>query len=71
VRILTPVSHTSVPGVHGAPGRLGHSGRERLRGPYHPASQYWPLQLTLLAILPALAAALLVSGWYTTRARAV
>jgi hypothetical protein len=35
------------------------------------ASQYWPLQLTLLAIALTLAAALLASGWYATRTRAI
>ena len=39
--------------------------------PYHPASQYWPLQLTLLTILLALAAAALATGWHATRTRAV
>jgi hypothetical protein len=39
--------------------------------PYHPAGQYWPLQLTFLAILLALAAVLLAAGWHATRTRAV
>ena len=39
--------------------------------PYHPASQYWPLQLTLLTVLLAAAAAALASGWRATRTRAV
>jgi len=39
--------------------------------PYHPAGQYWPLQLTFLAILLALAAALLATGWHAIRTRAV
>jgi hypothetical protein len=38
---------------------------------YHPASQYWPLQTVFLFILLAIAAALLVAGWYATRTRAV
>ena len=35
------------------------------------ASQYWTLQLILLAVLLALAAAALWSGWHATRTRAV
>ena len=39
--------------------------------PYHPASQYWPLQFILLTVLLAAAAAALASGWRATRTRAV
>jgi hypothetical protein len=35
--------------------------------PVHRASQYWPLQLTLLTILIVAAAAALASGWRATR----
>ena len=35
--------------------------------PAHPASQYWPLQLTLVAIMVAVAAAALASGWRATQ----
>jgi hypothetical protein len=35
--------------------------------PVHPAGQYWPLQLALLAILVAVAAAALASGWRATQ----
>jgi hypothetical protein len=71
VRTLTPASHTAGPHftvpldgwIIESPN--GHS------VPYHPASQYWPLQLTFLAIALALAAALLASGWYATRTRAI
>ena len=38
---------------------------------YHPASQYWALQLVLLALLLALTAAALASGWRATRTRSV
>ena len=38
-------------------------------GQYHPASQYWPLQLTYLAIVLAIAAVLLIIGWRATRPR--
>jgi hypothetical protein len=40
-------------------------------GRYHPANQYWPLQLTYLAILLALAAILLAIGWRATRPRSI
>jgi hypothetical protein len=45
--------------------------RGRCPGPYHPAGQYWPLQVTLLAVLLALAAVALASGWHATWTRAV
>ena len=38
---------------------------------YHPAGQYWPLQLILVTVLLALAAAALATGWHATRTRAV
>jgi hypothetical protein len=38
---------------------------------YRSATQFWPLQLILLAILLAFAAAALASGWHATRTRAV
>jgi hypothetical protein len=40
-------------------------------GTYHPSSQFWPLQLTFLAVLTALAVALLTLGWRATKTRAV
>jgi hypothetical protein len=71
VRMLTPVRHTTGPSFdvpHGGwiiqPSH-GHS------VPYHPASQYWPLQLAFLVILLILAAAVLAAGWHATRTRAV
>jgi hypothetical protein len=71
IRTLTPASHTVGPHftvpldgwIIESPN--GHS------VPYHPASQYWPLQLTFLAIALTIAAALLASGWYATRTRAI
>jgi hypothetical protein len=71
VRTLTPASHTVGPHftvpldgwIIESPN--GHS------VPYHSASQYWSLQLTFLAIALTLAAALLASGWYATRTRAI
>jgi hypothetical protein len=38
---------------------------------YHPVGQYWLLELALLAVLLALAAAALATGWQATRARSV
>jgi ABC-2 family transporter protein len=71
VRTLTSVAHTTGP-KFAVPAngwiirtQTGHS------VPYHPASQYWPLQLTFLTIMLALTAAALASGWYATRTRAV
>jgi hypothetical protein len=71
VRTLTPAGHTTGPaGALPAGGWV--IGAQTAHGvPYHPASQYWPLQLAFLAILLALAAALLASGWHATRTRAV
>jgi hypothetical protein len=71
VRTLTPTRHTTGPSFN-----IPHSGWsiQPSHGhsvPYHPASQYWPLQLTFLAILLALATALLAAGWHATRTRAI
>jgi hypothetical protein len=63
VRSLTPVSTAT--GPRGTP----DSGWGLGGGRYHPADQYWPLQLTYLAIQLALAAALLALGWRATRPR--
>lgn len=63
VRSLTPTSTAT--GPRGTP----DSGWGLGGGRYHPAGQYWPLQLTYLAILLALAAALLAVGWRATRPR--
>lgn len=65
VRGLTPLSH--VRGDRGAPGDSWMIGS----GHYHPAVQYWPLQLTDVALLLLLSAALLGVGWRATRAQAV
>lgn len=66
VRSLTPLSHAAGP-RRGTPddGWLVGGGQ------YHPAGQYWPLQLTYAGILVALAAALLLAGWRFTRPRNV
>ena len=39
--------------------------------PYHPANQFWPLQLSFLAALLTLAAALIALGWHATHTRAI
>jgi len=71
VRTLTPVSHTTGPGFTVPPDGWIIQAQAGQGVPYHAASQYWPLQVTFLAILLALAAALLASGWHATRTRAV
>ncbi len=63
VRNLTPVSHA--PGGRGIPATAWDLGGGR----YHPVGQYWPLQVTYLAILLALAVAALALGWHATRPR--
>jgi hypothetical protein len=40
-------------------------------GAYHPAGQYWPLQVVYLAALLAVATALFALGWRATRPRSV
>jgi hypothetical protein len=71
VRTLTPASRTTGPGFTVPPGGWIIQAQAGQGIPYHPASQYWPLQVTFLAILLALAAALLGAGWHATRTRAV
>ena len=71
VQAFTPASQTTGPHVVTPPGSwiLGSgTGTTML---YHPPGQYWPLQLTLLAILLAVAGAALASGWFATRTRGV
>lgn len=63
VRSLTPASKAN--GPRGTPDNSWGIGG----GHYHPASQYWPLQLTYLTISFALAGALLAVGWRATRPR--
>jgi len=71
VQVLTPASTTIGPRVAAPPGSWILRSAAGLPTPYHPASQYWLLQLTLLTILLALTAAALASGWRATRTRAV
>jgi hypothetical protein len=63
VRSLTPTSHA------GGPRALADSSWLVGGGRYHPADQYWPLQLTFVAILLLLACTLLAAGWRATRPR--
>jgi hypothetical protein len=65
VRSLTPTSHAT--GPRGAPDGTWDLGGGR----YHPAGQYWPLQITYVTILLALAVAVLAIGWLATRPRRV
>ena len=65
VRSLTPLSRAS--GPRGTPDNSWLLGG----GQYHPASQYWLLQLTHVTILLVLSAILLAGAWRTTRPRNV
>ena len=71
VQALAPASKTTGPHFTAPPGSWilgpGTSGPV----PYHPAGQYWPLQLILLTVLLALAAAALATGWPATRMRTI
>jgi hypothetical protein len=71
VRSLTPATHVANPRF-GLPANSWiiqiQAGRAVT---YHPASQYWSLQLAFLGIMLAVTAATLASGWHATRTRAV
>jgi hypothetical protein len=71
VQALSPASTTTGPRFAAPPGSWILGSGTGVPVPYHPASQYWPLQLTLFAVLLGCAAAALASGWRATRARAV
>ena len=71
VLALTPATNTTGPRFAAPPGSWVLGSGARVPVLYHPASQYWPLQLILLAVLLAAAAAALASGWRATRTRAV
>jgi hypothetical protein len=71
VQALTPASETTGPHFTAPPGSWVLGSGTSAPVPYHPAGQYWPLQLILLAVLLALAAAALATGWHATRTRAV
>lgn len=65
IRNLTPLSRAV--GERGTP----HDSWLIGGGQYHPAGQYWPLQITYVVLLLAIAAALFVAGWRATRPRAI
>jgi hypothetical protein len=67
---LTPVTETTGPRFAAPPGSWVLRAGAGVPVPYHPASQFWPLQLILLTVLLAAAAAALASGWHATRTRA-
>jgi hypothetical protein len=67
VQTLTPSSETTGPHFTAPPGSWILGSGTGAPVPYHPASQYWPLQLILLTVLLALAAAALATGWHATR----
>lgn len=71
VKTLTPVSRTAGPrpSVPHDGWIIQAEGGQNV--PYHPAGQFWSLQLTFLAILLTLSAALLAVGWRATRTRAL
>ena len=71
VEALTPASKTTGPRFTAPPGSWILGPGTGVPVAYHPASQYWPLQLIQLATLLAITAAALASGWRATRARAV
>jgi hypothetical protein len=67
VQALTPARKTTGPHCTAPPGSWILGSGTNAPVPYHPAGQYWPLQLILLIILLALAAAVLATGWHATR----
>jgi hypothetical protein len=71
VQALTPASTTTRPHFTAPPGSWILGSGTGVPVPYHPVGQYWPLQLILLTILLALAAAALATGWHATRTRTV
>jgi hypothetical protein len=71
VQALTPASKTTGPHFTAPPGSWILGSGTGAPGPYHPAGQYWPLQLILLTVLLALAATALATGWHATRTRTV
>ena len=68
---LTPSSKTTGPHFTAPPGSWILNSGTGIPVPYHPASQFWALQLILLVAMLAVAAAALASGWHETRTHAV
>lgn len=71
VQALTPASRTTGPHFTAPPGSWVLGSGTSAPFPYHPAGQYWPLQVTLVTVMLALAAAALATGWHATRTRTV
>jgi hypothetical protein len=71
VQTLTPASKTTGPHFTAPPGSWILGSGTSAPVPYHPAGQYWPMQLILLTVLVAIAAAALATGWHATRTRTV
>jgi hypothetical protein len=71
VQALAPVSKATGPHFTAPPGSWILGSGPGPGVPYHPAGQFWPLQLTLLTVLLTLAAGALATGWHATRTRAV
>jgi hypothetical protein len=69
VQSLTPVSQTTGRHFTAPPGSWVLGAGTGTPVPYHPPGQYWPLQLTLLAVLLAVAGTAAASGWRPTRTR--
>lgn len=67
VQAVTPARKTTGPHFAAPPGSWILGSGTNAPVLYHPAGQYWPLQLILLIILLALAAAALATGWHATR----
>jgi hypothetical protein len=72
VRTLSPTKQTAGPSFNVPGGGWIISAPSQVHSvPYHPASQYWPLQLALLIVLVLLGTAVLAIGWRATRTQAV
>ncbi|HEX4291015.1 MAG TPA: hypothetical protein VH021_18970, partial [Trebonia sp.] len=71
VLALTPAGVTTGPRFTAPAGSWSLGSGTGVPVPYHPGGQYWLLEFVLLAVLLALAAGALATGWQATRARAV
>ncbi len=71
VRSLTPARYTTGPSFDVPVGGWTIRTSQVHSVPFHPAGEYWPLQLVFLGVLLALAWCVLMIGWFATRTRAV